>query len=1449
VRRLRDDFSASTKRRIERLAGHACSICSVITTGSNAEGSGLITIGAAAHICAAAEGGPRYDPAMTVEQRSSASNGIWLCRNHGDLIDDDPAYFTVQRLRDLKRKAERASWQQVLRAAPDTRQGASADVPLREAAIADLAVFRNMDRWPKSAVALTLKVDDLPESVTTFGLATAAQSLDDLVLVAAPGMGKTTTLLQIAEGVLATALGVPIFVSLADWAVDGRSILASILGRAAWLDHSEGDLRHSAGAGNIVLLLDGWNELDASFREKARVELERLKAELPALSLVISTRRQSLDVPFGGTRVELLPLSEAQQLAVAKALCSDEGAERLDRAWRTPHVRDLVSIPLYLSALMKLPTGSPFPETREELLRRFVEAQEAQPRARTKLQEGALRFHRTFLENLALAGMELASPAISDFDARRSVTRAARDLIDDSQIVTPPDPNDVLEALVANHVLVRAADGSGIAFQHQQFQEWFASRGVERRMWAATLKGSAYKALQRDILDNPVWEEAILFAVERLARGSPQDQRVATQTILAAFDVDPLLAADMIRRANDSVWAPVAQAIFNRIARWHKRGTSDRALRFMIESGRNEFIDYIWPLIIDDNEQVSLKAIRNCRRFPTSVLGADAAERISRLPPKPREVLLHELAMHGGVDGLDLAVAVARSDPEVDVQVSVADALEFRLADRHLAILLGDGPDSLFDRIRWGKRQPDLDDPRLIERFNAARARRRSAPRTPIQRLREIIYDEPGPKSPGEIENLILALDLSKPSADEDGSRVIHQLYQSHPTEVAAGLLARLSADLPLIFGADDILAKAGLAVDDDRMITRAMRPGDHDELGEAAASVLGPIGASRLLDEVLPLWIGLRGRRKSYDRALGERYNSICSRIAHIPAVSLVAMAEARSQQADTPLIVLLAKLLARNRDDDSERSRPFDSRSRVIVQRLAQSWGERLLQATDATRHDVSEVATLIAHVPDPSLLPILSRMLDDNLAQYGAIRAEAAATGWRQSPLRDEASWPVTGEYFRAFLAIDTPETRLLMRRYLAEPHFGEEAARVIKVQWVSANEPRVSGISSWRNQFAHVAARRSQRQADPSLTTEDAEAVFSVVETLIGSEASDEERSLGVRLAIEAVRLPHGERRDAIDRLLALAHPRSRADLVAGLVQSGEVVSTATVVDGISELFERAKTESWLLHDSSGWALREWLRLLPFTDDLAAAVEAIRAIPVEHRSRSQLDCVVSALAITPSPGAENALLALAEIEPRLYEDHGWYQAAQTLRSEAGARRLIDLAATETVKGTRSSMGGWQWARDLGSMLREFPSLRQYVYKRLRTAEPTPGHVRLAKGVAEALDEDGLLLLLDLEMKWTRSFLSFHAIRDLVTEHVPSAEWSNAYSIVPVAAGRLRKRLLALTTDGGAQDVHARALITIDIVRDEHGRPGGEPRHPDLASGRPWPIMAPDPDATAD
>ena len=74
----------------------------------------------------------------------------------------------------------------------------------------------------------------LAEPVSTSALATALTTLDDLILVAPPGMGKTTTLFQIAEGVLANGSASPIVVPLGDWSTDGASLLESVLKRPAF---------------------------------------------------------------------------------------------------------------------------------------------------------------------------------------------------------------------------------------------------------------------------------------------------------------------------------------------------------------------------------------------------------------------------------------------------------------------------------------------------------------------------------------------------------------------------------------------------------------------------------------------------------------------------------------------------------------------------------------------------------------------------------------------------------------------------------------------------------------------------------------------------------------------------------------------------------------------------------------------------------------------------------------------------------------------------------------------------------------------------------------------------------------------------------------------------------------------------------------------------------------
>lgn len=107
----RDNFSAPTVNSLALRAGHHCSMstCGVSTAGpSDSSPDKSVNIGVAAHITAASPGGPRYDPAMTPEERKSINNAIWLCQTHSRLIDVNPDGYSVSQLRQMKEAHETA---------------------------------------------------------------------------------------------------------------------------------------------------------------------------------------------------------------------------------------------------------------------------------------------------------------------------------------------------------------------------------------------------------------------------------------------------------------------------------------------------------------------------------------------------------------------------------------------------------------------------------------------------------------------------------------------------------------------------------------------------------------------------------------------------------------------------------------------------------------------------------------------------------------------------------------------------------------------------------------------------------------------------------------------------------------------------------------------------------------------------------------------------------------------------------------------------------------------------------------------------------------------------------------------------------------------------------------------------------------------------------------------
>jgi hypothetical protein len=544
------------------------------------------------------------------------------------------------------------------------------------------------------------------------------------------------------------------------------------------------------------------------------------------------------------------------------------------------------------------------------------------------------------------------------------------------------------------------------------------------------------------------------------------------------------------------------------------------------------------------------------------------------------------------------------------------------------------------------------------------------------------------------------------------------------------------------------------------------------------------------------------------------------------------------RAAAASNEDIRELAGLLCR-REEEGERARPFPRDAHTVAAQIAEQWGDRLIASDDgATRGQLVAVADMIGQFPSVALLPLLKRLLDDELRRYWSFYKQAQAEGWH-GEATNEARTHHTNGYQSAFTAIKAPETTALMIEFLPEEHFGETAALVLKVQWIEAQEPKDDRRFRGSMDFSRVEEHRALRARRSTLTCNEAEAMFAAIAPLIAEGATEAQKKHAIKLATQALRLPHGKRDETIQTLLSIAPQQARAKLVLNLVLSGETIPFDVVQAGIDEVFEDAKKYTSILHE--GWQLKAWLLLLPFTDHPARLADTIAAFPPAQREPYFLEEMIRACESVQTPELEEALFKLAESNAAFYANQAWQESIRRRGTPASARRYLDLV----LEGKIDARDSWHTGQEIAGLLNTHSELREYAYGLLK--DGTSRKIAfLAEAVADIDDPDALPLLVELENKLKRSLISWRTVQGAVTEHVPSEHWRGAFDVLPVAATELRKKLLARTTDGGPQDSAARVLREIDRVRDENGAPEEEPRHPDLASGKPWPIMAPDPDA---
>src|SRR5215475_5633875 len=107
--RMTMGISLKTHKILWARSGNMCAICKneLIVDSIDLNDDPSVT-GDEAHIIARKETFTRGDyDSLTPEQRDHYSNLILLCKTHHKQIDDQPAHYTVERLREIKSTHER----------------------------------------------------------------------------------------------------------------------------------------------------------------------------------------------------------------------------------------------------------------------------------------------------------------------------------------------------------------------------------------------------------------------------------------------------------------------------------------------------------------------------------------------------------------------------------------------------------------------------------------------------------------------------------------------------------------------------------------------------------------------------------------------------------------------------------------------------------------------------------------------------------------------------------------------------------------------------------------------------------------------------------------------------------------------------------------------------------------------------------------------------------------------------------------------------------------------------------------------------------------------------------------------------------------------------------------------------------------------------------------------
>lgn len=1309
----------------------------------------------------------------------------------------------------------------------------------------DLTAVRLDPNGAESADVLSL--EQIDQALTQSGR---------IVLEGPAGRGKTTTLIQLAQR--ARAGGTPFIVELPAWTSSGRGILEYISGMTAFQRErlTPADLARVQQTEPFLFLLNGWNEIAESNSAQANQALREIERDFPSAGIIVATRTHHLTPPLpGAVRLKLLRLRRAQRSAYLTTRLGAKGAELRVRIDADPSLDDLTRTPFILSEVASLfEAGAEIPSTKIGILAQVLHLQEKQDEHRNELQTAPIFGEQTeYLKALAIEMTRRGAVALPEADARAVVASVTRKLVRRGQIESVGSPA-ILSALTAHHVLERADyPQTAFGFEHQQLQEYYAALDV--RTLLLDLPSDDHDSTDRfttDYVNDPVWAEPLRMIAETFADKTANGEIARRNTnagrklVEMALAVDVVFAAELCRAASWHADRAAVGEHFRAAYAIHNGNFRQCAIAAMLATGADDFSDIIVPLLSGKDQQTRLHTYRLWPDIQVSSLGSSWREQVRGWSEEARSDFVSEL-LHHRID--DEIAAFAAEDQSIAVKKAAVSGLMWTGSDDALTRVLESMDTQTFEEV-------------ARQNANRMPATLRSKAIAAMRKFIESCTDHPARLRTaldlidfGEIDLDSVIKDAMAALSSSDmrnlGSHYIQpaleHLRKTDPvwvsewvaTQVAEGILYEHKYWLPYATAIPDGLIEKYL----QRIETEDLKNG-------RIGSMISIIAARADANLAARMFTKLRELRRWMDAEPGVRHELEWKIMRQLEAVfhdlpDGIAAAGILSSvtSGDSLDIKVAAGLLCRAARSDKEPLHIADDDLKSHLRAYLKSSVEVVLRQDDFNGEEKATLATSIAQVGKPEDMAELMRLIRADIERVR--RGRAARVAGDRGPLGNGGSMSYAGWHIAAVMHLDATGAEQVLIDLLPEPEYCSEAADAMARAFVPKSE------SSFDRAFRYNLMRaaregRTPPPGDDQKRTRFAAAINAEIKRLReqnqdGKPAPELKELAKALAAIDGC----GFTSVVLD---VIAMPGqwdqyTRLDAAERLLMAGVVLPTTTLFALVDSFVER--TEKWM-QDSDKYLLSRILALCPFVDDPLAGIVKLRDVLGKQRlCGHELRELVTALGESRSDAAidplyelasdaptfdqceDNFINAFAAIDtPRAHElllgfvDPGISGIALTRRphrEDVLVARLAELAQRMPEVAARLRE---LCERELSELNRHVLSM---VMGQLGTPEALAANLNLIDDAKPSPVPQGI---------WDQLKTAFVELR-------PYEQSPNVFTHHARASNELRGRLFTMAMGDEKRRKSAFMLLgQIEEWRLEYGRPTGEPRHPDIASGKSWP-----------